>query len=169
MEEVPLTGYVYGRTISIIGIILSLVALGAKAKDSVSLSLQDKKNIAAAVIHSIHPLLSRTRSLEVTVALTINGDDSGELVRYVISTYPKTQRFIRSASHIEREGCFYDKESRLPSLGIGLGEIKAIDSTIVEVDAGSALCIMGSIGATYRLQKTGGKWKIIEIHENYII
>jgi hypothetical protein len=164
-----LTHHARRRTASILALVLFIAGILVTTQGTRGLSDQDRKDIARIVVHSIAPPVSSERSSKFSLALSIDEDDSGELARHVISTYPKTQRFVSNESRFERDSCFFDRETGGPSLGIGLGKIQVIDNVNVLIDAGSAICIMGTEGSTYRLQKNAGEWKLVTVEQNYII
>lgn len=148
---------------------LALVASASGAGQTLQSTSQEKKEIAAALVHHIQPSSQERSRDRVTITLRIKGDSSNELKRFIESTYPASQRFIADKERFERKHCMFDKRTKLPSLGIDLDEIELGAEGEAQVVAGFSVCLMGAQQSRYILKKLDGRWKVVDEQLEMII
>lgn len=144
----------------VLGVALACGASQTPASAATELSRDDEGVIATLVAHDLQAPAAPRLQKKWSLSVLLDERYKREVKTAVAGTYVGW-RLVSNEHRYIRDSCFFDRLTSRPALGIGIGYPKLVTDGVVEVEAGSAICVQGSSEHVYRLANEGGSWRIV--------
>ena len=135
------------------------------------LSVEDNADIVTALVLNLAPPAEFDESYPVSIFVEAERPLSAERFGALRRHYPLWLPLTSGVHHEldEATQCFRDPKRGMPALGIGIGTPVLRADGVVEVEAGSAMCVLGTRQSTYELRKSVGRWAVTKERLELII
>jgi hypothetical protein len=152
-------------------VLVCFVTSGSAQSVSRSPNGAEYAEIVRIVVLQLAPPADFSAFNSVSIFLDLERTVSSEQVSAIQAAYPASVVIRLGNNHVldKETRCFRDSQRNVPALGIGIGETRVTPVGDILVEAGSAMCILGTVQNTYRLRKVGGRWTVVDVARDLTI